>query len=55
MEAYRAGVTVLRSLRKEQGLQVEKVEGVMDDLKEVSSSLPTPNVAHHFSFNVTGH
>ena len=44
MEAYRTGVTVLRSLRKEQGLQVGKVEDVMDDLKEVRSSKPEPDV-----------
>ena len=55
MEAYRTGVTVLGSLRKEQGLQVEKVEGVMDDLKEARSSKLAPDVAQCLSFDVVGH
>ena len=54
MEAYKTGVTVLRSLRKEQGLQVEKAEGVMDDLKEVRSSKPAPGVVQDVLPNDVG-
>lgn len=45
VEAYRSGVTVLKALREEQGLQVDKVEGVMDDLKEASYTESAHSVA----------